>query len=38
VTSRSYPLTLPWSQRELELNKNAPKQKTPASFKVFWMN
>ncbi|MBW7889791.1 MAG: SusD/RagB family nutrient-binding outer membrane lipoprotein [Chitinophagaceae bacterium] len=38
VTSRSYPLSLPWSQRELELNKNAPKQKTPASFKVFWMN
>ncbi|HRN55168.1 MAG TPA: SusD/RagB family nutrient-binding outer membrane lipoprotein, partial [Agriterribacter sp.] len=38
ITSRSYPLTLPWSQRELELNKNAPSQKTPASFKVFWMN
>ncbi|HRO46200.1 SusD/RagB family nutrient-binding outer membrane lipoprotein [Agriterribacter sp.] len=38
ITSRSYPVTLPWSQRELELNKNAPAQKTPASFKVFWMN
>ncbi len=38
VTSRSYPVTLPWSQRELELNKNAPAQKTPATFKVFWMN
>lgn len=38
ITSRSYPVSLPWSQRELELNKNAPDQKTPASFKVFWMN
>lgn len=38
ITSRSFPVTLPWSQRELELNKNAPAQKTPATFKVFWMN
>ncbi|MCO5235473.1 MAG: SusD/RagB family nutrient-binding outer membrane lipoprotein [Chitinophagaceae bacterium] len=38
ITSRSYPVSLPWSQRELELNRNAPAQKTPASFKIFWMN
>lgn len=34
--SRSYPLTLPWSQDELEINSNAPAQKAPATFRVFW--
>ncbi len=33
----NYPLSLPWSQTELELNGNAPAQKTPSSYKVFWM-
>jgi hypothetical protein len=35
--SRAYPLSLPWPSTELELNKNAPPQKAPATFKVFWM-
>lgn len=33
----NYPLSLPWSQGELELNGNAPAQKTPDTYKVFWM-
>ena len=32
----AYPHSLPWSQAELDLNSNAPAQKTPASYKVFW--
>lgn len=32
-----YPLSLPWSQTELELNGNAPSQKTPSTYKIFWM-
>ena len=32
-----YPLSLPWAQDELETNPNAPAQKTPSDFKVFWM-
>lgn len=35
--SRPFPLSLPWSQLELETNPNAPAQKTPSSYKVFWM-
>jgi len=35
--SVTYPLSLPWPQGELELNKNAPAQKTPATYKIFWM-
>jgi hypothetical protein len=31
-----YPQSLPWSQQELDLNSNAPAQKTPGSYKVFW--
>lgn len=33
----NFPLSLPWSQSELELNGNAPSQKTPSTYKVFWM-
>ena len=33
----NFPLSLPWSQAELELNGKAPAQKTPDSYKVFWM-
>lgn len=33
----SFPLSLPWSQTELELNGSAPAQKTPGTYKVFWM-
>ena len=32
------PLSLPWSQDELSINPNSPKQKNPATFKVFWDN
>lgn len=32
----AYPQSLAWSQRELDLNSNAPDQKKPATFKVFW--
>lgn len=35
--SRNYPLSLPWYTPELESNPNAPAQKTPSSYKVFWM-
>jgi hypothetical protein len=31
-----YPQSLPWSQQELDLNSNAPAQKTPGTYKVFW--
>jgi hypothetical protein len=34
---KTYPFTLPWDQTELETNPNAPGQKNPSSFKVFWM-
>ena len=33
----NFPLSLPWSQSELELNGNAPSQKTPSTYKIFWM-
>jgi hypothetical protein len=33
---RTYPLSLPWSIAELQTNKNAPAQKLPASYPVFW--
>lgn len=37
-SSRSFPLTLPWFQGELETNPNAPPQKTDlSSYKVFWI-
>ena len=31
-----FPLSLPWSQAEIEKNANAPKQKVPSTYKVFW--
>ena len=37
TVGNAFPLSLPWSQTELELNGNAPAQKAPASYKVFWM-
>lgn len=33
---RKYPWSLPFSTTELQLNANAPPQKVPESFKVFW--
>jgi len=35
--SRTFALSLPWFQTELESNPNAPAQKNPSSYKVFWM-
>ena len=35
--SRTFALALPWFQTELESNPNAPSQKNPSSYKVFWM-
>jgi hypothetical protein len=36
--SKSYPLSLPWYQGELETNPNAPSQKDNlGTYKVFWM-
>ncbi|MGK2861280.1 MAG: SusD/RagB family nutrient-binding outer membrane lipoprotein [Chitinophagaceae bacterium] len=35
--SRTFALALPWDQTELETNPNAPPQKNPSSYKVFWM-
>lgn len=32
-----YPKSLPWSQSEIETNPNAPAQKKPSEYKVFWM-
>ncbi len=31
-----YPQSLPWSQAELDLNGNAPAQKLPGTYKIFW--
>ena len=35
--SRTFALSLPWFQTELESNPNAPAQKNPSTYKVFWM-
>jgi len=35
--SRTFALSLPWFQTELESNPNAPAQKNPSNYKVFWM-
>jgi hypothetical protein len=37
LLGKTYPLSLPWYSLELETNSNAPKQKTPGTYKVFWM-
>jgi hypothetical protein len=34
--SKSFPLSLPWFSTELETNPNAPDQKNPSTYKVFW--
>lgn len=34
--NRPYPLSLPWPTPELTSNLNAPKQKEPSTYKVFW--
>lgn len=37
LLSRTYPFTLPWVDDELETNPNAPDQKSPQTYKPFWM-
>ncbi|WP_153797096.1 SusD/RagB family nutrient-binding outer membrane lipoprotein [Foetidibacter luteolus] len=37
LLSLPYPASLPWDEAELTANPNAPDQKTPGTFKVFWM-
>ncbi len=34
--NRDFPLSLPWPNSELTSNSNAPAQKTPSTYKVFW--
>lgn len=35
---RQYPLSLPFNNNEIALNSNAPPQKVPENYKVFWDN
>jgi hypothetical protein len=35
--TNNFPLSLPWAQTELDLNGNAPDQKAPDTYKVFWL-
>ena len=35
---RGYPLSLPFNNNEIALNSNAPPQKVPENYKVFWDN
>ena len=37
-STRPYALSFPWSSDELNMNDNAPAQKTPSSYKIFWDN
>lgn len=34
--SKAFPESLPWSQSEKDLNANAPAQKVPENYKIFW--
>ena len=34
--NNTYPVSLPWPTNELDRNRNAPTQKSPSTFKVFW--
>lgn len=36
VNDKKYPLSLPFNTTEIGLNKNAPPQKIPETYKVFW--
>lgn len=38
VLNTAYPLSIFWPQSELNVNKNAPAQKTPGTYKIFWDN
>jgi hypothetical protein len=34
--NRDFPLSLPWPATELNSNSNAPQQKVPSTYKIFW--
>jgi hypothetical protein len=34
--NRDFPLSLPWPASELNSNSNAPQQKQPSTYKIFW--
>jgi hypothetical protein len=36
-TSLPYPVSIPWPTVELDVNKNAPAQKNPSTYKPFWL-
>jgi hypothetical protein len=36
ANDRPYPWSIPFSLNEIQLNSNAPKQKVPESYKIFW--
>lgn len=38
TVNNPYQLSLYWPQTEINVNKNAPKQKNPAIYKIFWDN
>jgi hypothetical protein len=38
VLTNPYQVSLYWPQSELNINKNAPAQKNPATYKIFWDN
>ncbi|EHQ02300.1 SusD/RagB family nutrient-binding outer membrane lipoprotein, partial [Gillisia limnaea] len=38
VQNNEFPKSLFWPQNELNLNQNAPAQKTPANYTIFWDN
>ncbi|MEN9908414.1 MAG: hypothetical protein RLZZ540_1563 [Bacteroidota bacterium] len=38
ILNTLYPLSLFWPQNELNVNKNAPVQKNPGTYKIFWDN
>lgn len=38
ILNTLYPLSLFWPQTELNVNKNAPAQKNPGTYKIFWDN
>jgi len=38
ILQNPYQLSLYWPLSELNVNKNAPAQKTPSTYKIFWDN
>lgn len=36
TAGRAFPLSLPWQQRDLDINPNSPSQKDPTTYTIFW--